>query len=96
MYMETFGKRLKEVRKEKKYTQKEIANVISLQRPNYSKVENDHQKLNTEQLKKLCEFLDISSDYLLDIKRKEKTILIEDEKVEIYKALKKVQDIVMK
>jgi len=65
--MKTLGEKLKEIRDEKGFPQKQVADLLGVQRPNYSKIENNKQNLTTNQLKLFCEFFDVSADYLLDI-----------------------------
>lgn len=73
--MKTIGERIKKTRQELNIPQKEIADHIGVQRPNYSKIENDKQNMTPIQLKKLCEYFNVSADYILDINiDKKKTI----------------------
>lgn len=68
------GKRLKDIREYNKTAQKTVADFLGIERSNYSKVENDRQKLTPEQIKKFCEFFDVSADYILDIKVQNKVV----------------------
>ena len=70
--MEKIGKRLKEIREKKGFPQKVVASHLGLHRSNYSKVENDLQKLTSEQVALFCEFCDVSADYVLGIKPNDK------------------------
>ena len=73
--MDTIGQRLKAIREKKGFPQKHVAEILGVQRPNYSKIENNKQGLTTHQIKLFCEFFDISADYILDIEiEKKKTI----------------------
>ena len=65
--MENLGEKLKRIREEKGFPQKQIAAHIGLQRSNYSKVESNIQRLTPNQIKLFCEFCDISADYLLGV-----------------------------
>lgn len=65
--MNDLGKRLKEIREEKGFPQKTVAEFLGLHRSNYSKIENDLQKLNAEQLTLFCQFCDVSADYILGL-----------------------------
>ena len=67
MSMKSIGEKIREIRKEKGFPQKQVADLLNVQRPNYSKIENDKQNLTPHQIKLLCEFFDLSADYLLDI-----------------------------
>ncbi len=64
---DTIGSRVKKVRKEKKLAQKFVADLLGLHRSNYAKVENNKQNLTPFQIKKFCEYFNISADYLLNI-----------------------------
>ena len=65
--MKTFGERLRDTRESKNMSQQAIADILGLHRSNYSKIENNHQKMTHEQLALFCEALNISADYLLNI-----------------------------
>lgn len=64
----SFGEKLKAQRKKMDKTQKEVADRIAMNQSNYSKLERDLQQPNLEQLRKICDYLDISSDVLLETK----------------------------
>ncbi len=72
MSMKSIGEKIKRIRNEKGFPQKQVADLLGVQRPNYSKIENDKQNLTPHQIHLLCEFFDISADYLLDIIVKDK------------------------
>ena len=92
--MKSIGERIKEIRKEKGFPQKQVADLLGLQRPNYSKIENDKQNLTPHQIKLLCEFFDVSADYILDITvEKKKTISIY-ERDYILRHIEQIKDIV--
>lgn len=94
--MKTVGERLKELREDKDYPQKVIADLLGVQRPNYSRIENNHQNLNHKQIIVLCEFLDVSADFLLNLNVNNKKTISTSEELEIHKSLKKIQDIISK
>jgi len=73
--MNKFGEKLKEVRINKGFPQKMVADYLNLHRSNYSKIENNVQKMTTNQLKLFCELCDVSADYLLNIKTGNKKTL---------------------
>ncbi|MFS9335227.1 helix-turn-helix domain-containing protein [Streptococcus peroris] len=62
--MKVFSKRLKELRKEKKLTQKEIAEQIGIKRNTYSDWETGKNEPNFENLIKLADFFEVSLDWL--------------------------------
>lgn len=71
----SFGEKVRDYRKDKDISQKEMAALIPMNQSNYSKIELDKQEPNLFQLKRIAEILDISVDKLLDINRK--TVSIE-------------------
>lgn len=63
--METFGYRFKNLRKEKKLTQEQLANMFFTTKATISRYESDTQLPEIESLKKYAEFFEVSIDYLL-------------------------------
>ena len=57
--------RLKELRKEKGFLQREVAEAINVSRPTYNHWENGKGEVDFENLKKLAEFYNVSIDYIL-------------------------------
>lgn len=62
--MKIFGKRLREVRKSKKLTQKELAEQIGIKRNTYSDWETGKNESSFENLVKLADLLEVSLDWL--------------------------------
>lgn len=60
-------KRLKELRKNNKYNQDQVAKVLNITQNNYSRIENGIQDLSTKQLKTLAQLYKVSTDYILEI-----------------------------
>lgn len=58
--------KLKELRKNKKVSQDDIAKVLHMTQQNYSRYESGLNEPNIETLKKLAEFYGVSLDYLCD------------------------------
>lgn len=58
--------KLKELRKEKKITQEELAMQLQIPRVNYNRYELQKVQPDIETLKKLAEFYQTSLDYLCD------------------------------
>lgn len=94
--MKSVGTKLKELREDSDFPQKVIADLLGIQRSNYSRIENGHQNLNQSQIKLLCEFLNVSADYLLGIKVKNKRVISNKDEHDIQKKLKEIQDIISK
>lgn len=62
------GKNLKEARKFKQLTQKEVAEILHMTQQQYSRFENGVFELNYDQILKLCELYEITPNELFDIK----------------------------
>lgn len=92
MSMKTIGERIKKIRTEMKVPQKEVALVIDVQRPNYSKIENNKQNLTPEQLKRLCEYFNVSADYILDIHIDNKRTLTDYDYENLHRAMKTIKE----
>lgn len=60
-----FGKRLRELRKEKKMTMKELGNRLSLAESTISGYENETRKPDMEILNKIADLFNVSVDYLM-------------------------------
>lgn len=65
--METFGERIRRLRNEKRLTQKQLAEIIGKAQSAIAYWEADKQEPSVSSLKKLCEFFEVSADYLLGI-----------------------------
>ena len=65
--MSIFSKRLKEIRQLKTETQKEIARKIGISERQFSILESDKSVPTVETLIKLCEYFQVSADYLLGL-----------------------------
>lgn len=62
-----FGKRLKLQRAKHEKSQEEVANAIKVSRARYSHYENNHVEPDLDIIKRLADFYNVSSDYLLGI-----------------------------
>lgn len=65
MLKEDLGKKLKEARLAQKLSQKQVADKLSVAQSVYQKFESGIYECNYEQLRLLCDILDISADFLL-------------------------------
>lgn len=63
--MMTLGKRLKEEREKRKWSQKFVAEKLGITNTVLSNYERDYRDPDTENLKKLAELYEVSTDYLL-------------------------------
>ena len=67
--MKDFGEKLKELRKEKGLTQKQLAEQLGNAQSAIYYWETNKQEPNISALKKLCQFFNVSSDYLLGLEK---------------------------
>ena len=65
--MESVGKRIKELRLAENLTQREVAEMLNIDRSNYSKYENGKLELSNRLLVKLAGFYEVTTDYLLGL-----------------------------
>lgn len=63
--MKVFAERLTELRKQYKYTQRQMADILGISQPSYIRYENDTFEPTHENLVKLADAFDVSVDYLL-------------------------------
>jgi len=63
---ETIGDRLRKLRKQHKFTQKQIAGYLDFQQGQIAKLENDQRRLKVSSLEKLCELYNCPEEYILN------------------------------
>jgi transcriptional regulator with XRE-family HTH domain len=63
---ETFSNRLKRLRLEKGFSQKDIAKILNIHHVNYGRYVRGDSRPSADTLAKLADALDISVDYLLE------------------------------
>ena len=63
-----FGEHLRKIRKEKGYTQQQMADILFISRSTYTYYETGKSEPSQEKLKKLCEVFDVDYNALLDYK----------------------------
>ncbi len=66
MFMSNY-KRLRELREDNDKTQQNIADVLSITRPQYQLYESGKRDLPIDLLKELCTFYNVSADYILEL-----------------------------
>ena len=66
MFMSNY-KRLRELREDYDKTQQNIADVLSITRPQYQLYESGKRDLPIDLLKELCTFYNVSADYILEL-----------------------------
>ena len=75
-FKEKFGKRVREIRKQKGFTQEQIAEKIGIEPPNISKLENGAHFPLPENIEKLAKALNVDAKDLFDFEHfDEKAIL---------------------
>lgn len=72
------GKRIAELRKQKVYSQDELAGMLNIPRPSLAQIELGKRKISAEELFQLSKILQFSMDKLLS----DKSFTIEDEKLD--------------
>lgn len=67
--------RLKELRKEKRLTLRELADKLHMTNSNISMMELGQRGISNENLVAFCNFFDVSSDYLLGLSDQRKPVV---------------------
>ena len=62
-----YHSRIIELREERGLKQKDLTKILGCNQSNVSKIERNERKLEIEQLIMLCEFYNVSSDYILGL-----------------------------
>ena len=86
--MSKFGKRLRELRKERKLTQVELGKVIKTSHATINRYENSIHQPDIETINNLADFFNVTTDYLLGRTNRKEMAIIEGE--EIPKELKDI------
>lgn len=68
-----FKERLIELRNEKRLNQREFAKIFNITQPTVCHWEKGDREPDFEMLEKLCQFFDVSADYLLGIEDESET-----------------------
>ncbi len=82
--------KLKELRKQQRKTQEEIANFLNVNKMTYCNYENENRKPNLETLIKLADYFNVSLDYLVDRNWSNDLGLITKEQLDLFKMIKKL------
>ena len=61
------GEKIRNAREDMDLSQREMANLIPMNQSNYSKIERDIQEPNLEQLRRICQILNLDPRYLLQL-----------------------------
>jgi len=61
------GEKIRNAREDRDLYQNDMARLIPMNQSNYSKIERGIQEPNLEQLKRICEILELDPRYLLEL-----------------------------
>ena len=67
MSMKIFQERLVELRKERHFSQREMAKFLNISQPSYIRYENGKAEPSLENLSKIARIFDVSTDYLVGL-----------------------------
>lgn len=65
-----YNERMRELRQDNDYSQREIADMLGVAQTTYSQYELDKRPMPIEYLVALCKFYHVSSDYMLGLSNK--------------------------
>ncbi len=68
IFMEIFAERLKELRKEKKLSQQEMADILNIRQQSYARYELSTSEPSYVMLVEIAKFFNTTTDFLLGIK----------------------------
>lgn len=83
---------IKQIRKEKKLTQVEMAKLLNLAQSTYNDIEHRKIKLSTEDFIKICKIFNVSPNILVNEENKVNFILTTEEVRQLQKILNKIND----
>ena len=63
----SYGQRIKEARKNKKLTQKQLGDLLGVSKSTISSYEKCNREPNVENIRALASLLDVNADYILDV-----------------------------
>ncbi|MMZ52796.1 HTH-type transcriptional regulator ImmR [compost metagenome] len=76
--MSTFGSRLRELRTNKKLSQKELANYFKISESAVGMYERDQREPSFELIERIADFFEVSTDYLLGRENEPKKLSFDD------------------
>lgn len=68
VYMENMIKKLRDLREDNDLTQEAVAKILGTSQTMYARYERGANELPVRHLKKLCEYYNVSADFLLGIR----------------------------
>lgn len=69
-----YTQRLKDLRKDKDWTQTDVANYLNLQREQYRRYENGINEIKASFLIEICKLYNVSADYILGFTNEKKAL----------------------
>ena len=66
-----FGTKIRNSREDMDFSQKDMSDMIPMNQSNYSKIERGLQEPNLEQLRRICQILNLDPNYLLDLNKED-------------------------
>lgn len=84
-----FSKRLKNLRTKKGVTQSEMGDLLGISRQGYAKYENEKSEPDHETIKRLANYFDVTTDYLLG--KSNQPRLTEKDETDIAKRMEKMR-----
>jgi len=62
-----YRRRLRELREDRDYTQSQIGEILGKSQQGYNHIETGRAELKIDDLVKLCQFYDLSADYVIGL-----------------------------
>lgn len=69
-----YNQRIRDLREDKDYTQKYVAEYLKTSQSYYAQYENGKRQMPVDRLKELCYFYNISADYILGFTNEQKPL----------------------
>ena len=68
-----YRERMRNLREDRDLTQREVAQVLNKSQQGYSHIEDGRAELKIDDLVKLCQFYNLSADYLIGLSNEQKS-----------------------
>lgn len=88
--------RLKELRKKRKLSQQELADLLNISRESISKYEKGEQEATYQTLKRIAKIFNVSIDYLLDTTDDNLIVISKEDLIKLKNATETINDITSK
>ena len=87
-FYEKLGRRIKKLREETNLSQEELSKKVGISRVSISQIEKGERKVSAEEISRISQIFNISSDILLDFKKEIEVILKEKPEKKIKKEIR--------